>query len=81
MGFSIMNDMFCKHSWYFRNALIRANYRNYRRGVTPSLQFLERFFLNLLFGEHYELRNRDTHIDTPLTTARKNKQATRQVRT
>ena len=28
LGFAVMNDLFANHSWYFRNALVRANYQN-----------------------------------------------------
>ena len=27
-GFQVNNELFEQHSWYFRNALVRANYRN-----------------------------------------------------
>ena len=63
IGFAISNDPFARHSWYFRNALVRANYKNARRGINYSPQFLERFFRNLLLGEQWDLRNRYLHID------------------
>lgn len=62
IGFDIANDMFAEHSWYFRNALVRANYRNARKGIDYSPIYLERFFRNLLFGEQWDLRNRYLHI-------------------
>lgn len=55
---NINNDMFADHSWYFRNALVRANYRNPSLGVDYDISFLEKFFRNLLLGEKHELRNR-----------------------
>ena len=57
------NDLFAEHSWYFRNALVRANYRSARRGVDYSPVYLERFFRNLLLGEQWDLRNRYLHIN------------------
>ena len=54
--------MFADHSWYFRNALVRANYRSAVEGIDYSPQYLERFFRNLLLGEQWDLRNRYLHI-------------------
>ena len=62
LGFDVNNDMFARHSWYFRNALVRANYRNAVEGVDYSPVYLERFFRNLLLGEQWDLRNRYLHI-------------------
>ena len=62
IGFDVENDLFAKHSWYFRNALVRANYKNARKGIDYSPVYLERFFRNLLFGEQWDLRNRYLHI-------------------
>ena len=62
LGFNVANDMFEKHSWYFRNALVRANYRNALKGVDYNPIYLERFFRNLLLGEQWDLRNRYLHI-------------------
>ena len=64
-GFSVNNDMFERHSWYFRNALVRANYRNLKKGVSYEPIFLVRFFRNLLLGETYDLKNRYMVIDAP----------------
>ena len=61
-GFVFDNSVFQKHSWYFRNALVRANYNNYSKGVSATTEFLELFFRNLLFGEKNELHNRALHI-------------------
>jgi Protein involved in cell division len=58
LGFSVNNDLFERHSWYFRNALVRANYRNVVKGVEREPIFLIRFFRNLLLGENNELKNR-----------------------
>jgi fido (protein-threonine AMPylation protein) len=62
IGFDIENDLFAKHSWYFRNALLRANYQNVQKGIKRNPEYLERFFRNLLMGEKNELRNRSMHI-------------------
>jgi len=65
MGFQVDNDLFREHSWYFRNALVRANYRNVRKGIEPDPAFLERFFCNLPAGEQNELKNRFMLVDPP----------------
>jgi len=62
IGFEVNNDMFAQHSWYFRNALVRANYKNAVKGIDYSPIYLERFFRNLLLGEKWDLRNRYLHI-------------------
>ncbi len=62
-GFRVNNDAFEKNSWYFRNALVRANYNNLQKGVHSTTKFLEMFFSNLLLDTHYELKNRYMHID------------------
>ena len=65
IGFEADNTLFERHSWYFRNALVRANYRNVKKGITPNFEFLIRFFRNLLLGEKNELRNRYLLINAP----------------
>ena len=62
-GFRVNNYAFEKNSWYFRNALVRANYNNLKKGVHSTTKFLEMFFSNLLLDTHYELKNRYMHID------------------
>lgn len=62
IGFQVNNDMFANHSWYFRNALVRANYRNAVKGIDYTPVYLERFFRNLLLGEQWDLRNRYLHV-------------------
>lgn len=57
-GFDITNEAFADHSWYFRNALVRANYTNLAKGVYATTEYLERFFRNLILGEENELKNR-----------------------
>lgn len=62
LGFHATNDVFAKHAWYFRNALVRANYSNLGAGVHEDLSYLENFLRNLLMGEKHELKNRYLHI-------------------
>ena len=62
IGFDVENDMFAKHSWYFRNALVRANYKNAVKGIDYSPIYLQHFFRNLLLGEQWDLRNRYLHV-------------------
>ena len=63
MGFKVGNDIFAKNSWYFRNALVRANYKNVDKKINEEPEYLEKFFRNLLMGEHNELKNRYLHVD------------------
>ncbi|MDR1234566.1 MAG: Fic family protein [Mycoplasmataceae bacterium] len=62
LGFEINNDLFKKYSWYFRNALVRANYNNYKHNIYSSNEYLNHFFTNLLINGEYELKNRDLKI-------------------
>lgn len=59
----IYNDAFRENSWYFRNALVRANYNDLQKGIHSTTKFLELFFSNLLLGTNYELKNRYMHVD------------------
>ncbi len=61
-GFTVNNAAFKQHSWYFRNALVRANYNNLQKGIAETTLYLERFFANLLFDGTFELKNRHCHI-------------------
>lgn len=62
-GFDVNNDLFSENSWYFRNALVRANYNNVKNGITATTKYLELFFENLLLDKNNELKNRYLHID------------------
>ena len=62
LGYKVNNEMFAKHSWYFRNALVRANYRNIQKGIDYSPIYLVRFFRNLLLKDGWVLKNRYLHI-------------------
>lgn len=65
IGLDVNNDLFAKHAWYFRNALVRANYKNAKLGVDYSPIYLERFFRNLLLSEQWELKSRYLVINPP----------------
>ncbi len=65
IGFNLNNDLFANNSWYLRNALVRANYRNVSKGIEPDMSFLISFFRNLMMGENNELKNRYMMIDAP----------------
>ncbi len=62
LGFSATNDIFAENSWYFRNALVRANYTNLQKGIHETTEYLEVFLRNLLLNEKNELHNCDLHI-------------------
>jgi len=63
LGFSVNNELFESNSWYFRNALVRANYNDWNNNIYENTEYLEKFFENLLFGKSNELSNRNLHID------------------
>ena len=63
IGFDVNNDLFADNSWYFRNALVRANYNDLTKGVYATTEFLEKFFRNLILNEQNELKNRNLQID------------------
>ena len=65
IGYEANNEMFAQYSWYFRNALVRANYKNSALGIDYSYQYLERFFGNMLLGQQHQLKNRYLLINTP----------------
>ena len=62
LGFDAANKPFEENSWYFRNALVRANYTNVQKGVYMNAEYLEKFFRNLMLGEENEIKNRLCHI-------------------
>ena len=72
-GFAVNNDVFAANSWYFRNALVRANYNNLRKGIHATSEYLEMFFENLFLGAQHELKNRYLHVeykaDAPIQSA------------
>ena len=62
LGFSTINDVFAENAWYFRNALVRANYTNLQKGIHETTEYLEVFLRNLLLNEKNELHNKNLHI-------------------
>ena len=62
LGFAATNDIFAENAWYFRNALVRANYTNLQKGIHETTEYLELFLRNLLLNEQNELQNRNLHI-------------------
>ena len=62
-GFNINDEVFANNSWYFRNSLVRANYKNFEKNIFEDISYLEKFFYNLLSDTKYELKNRYMHID------------------
>ena len=62
-GFPIANEIFANNSWYFRNALVRANYSNLPKNIAATTKYLEMFYENLLLNTKHELKNRFLHVD------------------
>lgn len=62
LGFDATNDIFAENAWYFRNALVRANYNDLKNGIHETTEYLELFLRNLLLDERNELHNRSMHI-------------------
>ena len=62
LGFDATNDIFAENAWYFRNALVRANYTNLQKNIHETTEYLELFLRNLLLDEKNVLRNRTMHI-------------------
>ena len=62
LGFDVNNDTFANNSWYFRNAMVRANYSDLTKGIHETTEYLELFLRNLLLGEHHDLKNRYLNV-------------------
>lgn len=62
-GFSVSNQVFADNSWYFRNALVRANYNDLQNNIHATTVYLGQFIENLLTGANHDLKNRYMHID------------------
>ena len=62
-GFNVSNGTFAENSWYFRNALVRANYNDLQNGIHATTKFLDLFFENMLMNAGHELKNRYIHVD------------------
>ncbi|MCI8283861.1 MAG: hypothetical protein HFE90_01130 [Firmicutes bacterium] len=70
LGFSAENDIFAENAWYFRNALVRANYADLPKGIYETTEYLELFLKNLLLDEKNELKNRNLHVSEILKSAK-----------
>ena len=66
LGFDVTNGTFAENAWYFRNALVRANYNDLKNGIHETTEYLELFLRNLLLNENNPLRNRELHVRCPL---------------
>ena len=64
LGFDTSNDVFATHSWYFRNALVRANYTNLKKGIHATTEYLEAFLRNMLLGQENELSSRQMRVES-----------------
>lgn len=62
LGFAATNDIFAENAWYFRNALVRANYTDLQKGIHETTEYLEIFLRNLLLEENHPLQNRTLHV-------------------
>jgi len=62
LGFTVTNDIFTDHSLYFRNALVRANYNDFKKNIYATHEYLNRFFGNLLLGENNPLNNHELRV-------------------
>ena len=71
LGFDAANDIFAEHAWYFRNALVRANYTDLKNGVHETTEYLELFLKNLLLDEKNELHNRTMHVSGKFNNSQK----------
>lgn len=78
-GFHVNNEVFAENSWYFRNALVRANYNDLNKGITATTLYLERFFENLLMNGGNELKNRYIHVDFDKMVQSADQSATRTI--
>ena len=63
LGFNVTNDVFAKNAWYFRNALVRANFKYVSKGIPDDKSFIILFLRNLLLNERNVLKNRDLRIN------------------
>ena len=72
LGFDADNKMFAEHSWYFRNALVRANYNNLQKGIFETTEYVELFLQNLLLNKKNELHNREMCVSGMFSLNRDN---------
>ena len=71
LGFDAQNDIFADNAWYFRNALVRANYNDLKNNIHQTTEYLELFLRNLLLDEKHPLQNRTMHISTSFSNSKK----------
>ncbi len=62
LGYDATNEIFARNAWYFRNALVRANYTDLKNDIHETTIYLEKFIRNLLLNENNDLKNRYLHI-------------------
>ncbi len=62
LGLTVTGDSFTEHAWYFRNALVRANYSDLRNDIRETTEYLELFMRNLLLNENHVLDNQELQI-------------------
>lgn len=65
LGFNVTNEPFEKHARYYRDALVRAMYRNAAAGIFPENKFLVGFYENIL-GFKQNPFNREELVCTAL---------------
>ena len=58
LGYEVDNSLFQKHSRFFRDALVRANYSNVRLNVFEDMSYLEVFFSDLINGTKHVFKSR-----------------------
>lgn len=75
LGFDVTNDSFAKNAWYFRNSLVRSNYKHLRKGVFEDRSFLIKFLRNLVLGENNPLHNRELHVSAVSSSINDTKEA------
>ena len=71
LGIEVTNTLFADNSWYFRNALVRANYSDIQKGVYEEKSYLEKFFRNFILNENNELKNHYLLIELNLSRVEK----------
>ena len=62
LGLAVDNNLFAKHSRYFRDALVRANYNNLKKGIFAEREYLDCFLSDLINGTHHTFRSRQLHV-------------------
>lgn len=65
LGFSVTNEPFEKHARYYRDALVRAMYRNADAAIFPDESFLVAFYENVL-GRAENVLDREALVCTAL---------------